>query len=124
VIDHVSPTMEVEKPWGKFEQYTHNMLSTVKVITVEPGGSLSLQYHHCRDELWVVLDEGAKIQLGDTVIRPQGGERIFIPRTTVHRLSATGDRPVRILEISFGEFDENDIVRLEDVYGRLCKAMF
>jgi mannose-6-phosphate isomerase len=118
VIDHVSPTMEVEKPWGKFEQYTHNMLSTVKVITVEPGGSLSLQYHHWRDELWVVLDEGAEIQLGDTVIRPQGGERIFIPRTTVHRLSAAGDRPVRILEISFGEFDENDIVRLEDVYGR------
>jgi mannose-6-phosphate isomerase len=118
VIDHVSPTMEVEKPWGKFEQYTHNMLSTVKVITVEPGGSLSLQYHHWRDELWVMLDEGAEIQLGDTVIRPQGGERIFIPRTTVHRLSAAGDRPVRILEISFGAFDENDIVRLEDVYGR------
>jgi mannose-6-phosphate isomerase len=118
VIDHASPTIEVEKPWGKFEQYTHNLLSTVKVITVDSGGSLSLQYHHWRDELWVVLDEGAEIQLGDTVIRPQGGERIFIPRTTVHRLSAAGDRPVRILEISFGEFDENDIVRLEDVYGR------
>ena len=118
MIDHVSPTIEVEKPWGKFEQYTHNMLSTVKVITVEPGGSLSLQYHHRRDELWVVLDEGAEIQLGDTFIRPQGGERIFIPRTTEHRLSAAGDRAVRILEISFGEFDENDIVRLEDVYGR------
>jgi mannose-1-phosphate guanylyltransferase/mannose-6-phosphate isomerase len=58
-------------------------------------------------------------------MRPQAGERIFIPRTTVHRLSAPGDRPVtRILEISFGEFDENDIVCLEDVYGRLCKAIF
>ncbi len=118
MIDYVPPTIEVEKPWGKFEQYTHNMLSTVKVITVEPGGSLSLQYHHWRDELWVVLDEGAEIKLGDTVIRPQVGERVFIPRTTVHRLSAAGDRSVRILEISFGEFDENDIVRLEDVYGR------
>jgi mannose-6-phosphate isomerase len=118
MIDHVSPTIEVEKPWGKFEQYTHNMLSTVKVITVEPGGSLSLQYHHGRDELWVVLDEGVEIQLGDTVIRPQAGERIFIPRTAVHRLSAADDRVVRILEISFGEFDEDDIVRLEDVYGR------
>jgi mannose-6-phosphate isomerase len=118
VINHVPPTIEVEKPWGRFEQYTHNALSTVKVITVEPGGSLSLQYHHRRDELWVVLDEGAEIELGDTVIRPQVGERILIPRTTVHRLSAAGDGPVRILEISFGEFDENDIVRLEDVYGR------
>src|SRR5918994_7619370 len=114
--------MEVEKPWGKFEQYTHNMLSTVKVITVDPGSSLSLQYHHWRDELWVVLDDGAEIQLGDTFFRPRGGERIFIPRTTVHRLSAVDDRPVRILEISFGKFDEDDIVRLDDVYGRPYKT--
>lgn len=119
MIDYVPPIIEMEKPWGKFEQYTHNTLSSVKVITVEPGGSLSLQYHHWRDELWVVLDAGAQIELGDTVIRPQVGEKVFIPRTTVHRLSTAGDRLVRILEVSFGKFDENDIVRLEDVYGRV-----
>jgi mannose-6-phosphate isomerase len=119
MIDHVAPTTtEVEKPWGKFEQYTHNMLSTVKVITVQPGGALSLQYHHRRDELWVVLDDGAQIELGDRVIQPQVGDKVFIPRTTAHRLSTTGDSLVRILEVSFGEFDEDDIVRLEDVYGR------
>ena len=118
MIDDVPPTIEVEKPWGKFEQYTHNMLSTVKVITVRPDGALSLQYHHWRDELWVVLDAGARIELGDNVIWPQVGDRVFIPRTTAHRLSATGDEPVRILEVSFGEFDEGDIVRLEDIYGR------
>jgi mannose-1-phosphate guanylyltransferase/mannose-6-phosphate isomerase len=118
MIDHTQQTRVVEKPWGKFEQYTQNMLSTVKVITVQPGGALSLQYHHLRDELWVVLDAGAKIELGHRVIQPQIGDRIFIPRMTTHRLSATGDRPVRILEISFGEFEENDIVRLEDIYGR------
>jgi mannose-6-phosphate isomerase len=119
MIDHVPPTIEADKPWGRFEQYTHNMLSTVKVITVEPGGVLSLQYHHRRDELWVVLDAGARFELGDTVFQPEVGERVFIPRGTAHRLSAVGDRPVRILEISFGEFDEDDIVRLEDVYGRV-----
>jgi mannose-6-phosphate isomerase len=116
--DHIPSIVEVEKPWGKFEQYTHNMLSTVKVITVQPGGALSLQYHHSRDELWVVLDAGARIEVGNHVIQPQVGERVFIPRTTAHRLSAAGDRPVRILEVSFGEFDEDDIIRLEDVYGR------
>jgi mannose-6-phosphate isomerase len=79
VIDHASPTIEVEKPWGKFEQYTHNMLSTVKVITVDPGGSLSLHYHHWRDELWIVLDDGAEIQLGDTFLRPQGGKGSLSP---------------------------------------------
>ncbi len=119
MIDYVPPTIEMQKPWGKFEQYTHNTLSTVKVITVEPGSSLSLQYHNWRDELWVVLDAGAEIQLGDTVIRPQVGEKVFIPRSMVHRLSTAGDRSVRILEVSFGEFDENDIVRLEDLYGRV-----
>jgi mannose-1-phosphate guanylyltransferase/mannose-6-phosphate isomerase len=120
VIDHIPPTIEVEKPWGRFEQYTHNALSTVKVITVEPGGALSLQYHHRRDELWVVLDDAdARIELGEEVIQPQEGEKIFIPRETAHRLTATGDRTVRILEVSTGEFDEDDIVRLEDVYGRV-----
>lgn len=94
------------------------MLSTVKVITVRPGGALSLQYQHWRDELWVVLDAGARIEVGDTVVEPRVGERIFIPRTTTHRLSVSGDRKVRILEISFGEFGEEDIMRLDDVYGR------
>jgi mannose-6-phosphate isomerase len=93
------------------------MLSTVKVITVQPRGTLSLQYHHLRDELWVVLDAGAKIELGLRVIQPQIGDRIFIPRMATHRLSV-GGFTVRILEISFGEFEENDIVRLGDAYGR------
>jgi mannose-6-phosphate isomerase len=118
VLDHAPSTVAVEKPWGRFEQYTHNMLSTVKVITVQPGGALSLQYHHRRDELWVVLDPGVRIELDGRVIHPEPEEKLFIPRQTVHRLSSTGDKPVRILEISFGEFDEDDIVRLEDVYGR------
>ena len=118
MIDHAPQPTVVEKPWGKFEQYTHNVLSTVKVITVQPGGTLSLQYHHSRDELWVVLDDGAQIELGDEIIRPDAGERVFIPRQTAHRLSGIGDGSVRILEVSFGEFDENDIVRLEDIYGR------
>jgi mannose-6-phosphate isomerase len=119
MIEHVPQTIEVEKPWGTFEQYTHNMLSTVKVITVQPGGTLSLQYHHRRDELWVVLDPGAQVEVGDTLLRPQRGEKIFILWETPHRLSAIGEGPVRVLEISFGEFDEEDIVRLEDVYGRV-----
>lgn len=118
MIDRIPPALEVEKPWGRFEQYTHNILSTVKIITVQRDGALSLQYHHRRDELWVVLDDGARIELGDTVLHPRAGDKVFIPRTTRHRLSAVGHGTVRILEVSFGEFDEDDIVRLEDVYGR------
>jgi mannose-6-phosphate isomerase len=118
-LDHRPPSVKVEKPWGRFEQYTHNLPCTVKIITVVPGGTLSRQYHHRRDELWVVLDPGARVELDGKILHPEPEEKLYIPRETVHRLSAAGDRTVRILEISFGEFDENDIVRLEDVYGRV-----
>ena len=120
-LDHRPPSIKVDKPWGRFEQYTHNLPCTVKIITVAPGGKLSSQYHHHRDELWVALDEGARVQLGEDVLEPEVGEKLFIPRGTVHRLSAAGEREVRILEISFGEFDEEDIVRLDDVYGRVAQ---
>jgi mannose-6-phosphate isomerase len=120
-LDHRPPSIKVDKPWGRFEQYTHNLTSTVKIITVAPGGKLSSQYHHQRDELWVVLDKGVRVQLGEDVLEPEVGEKVFIPRGTVHRLSTSGEREVRILEISFGEFDEEDIVRLDDVYGRVAQ---
>ncbi len=82
------------------------------------GGTLSRQYHHHRDELWVVLDPGARVEMEDKVIYPEPGEKLYIPHGTVHRLSAGREGPVRVLEVSFGEFDEDDIVRLKDVYGR------
>ncbi|MDQ4128172.1 MAG: cupin domain-containing protein, partial [Actinomycetota bacterium] len=61
----------------------------------------------------------ARVELDGETLSPEPGEKLYIPRGTVHRLSTEGEEPVRILEISFGEFDEGDIVRLEDVYGRL-----
>ncbi len=119
MIQHIRSTVKVEKPWGRFEQYTHNLPCTVKIITVSAGGTLSRQYHHKRDELWVVLDEGARVELDEEVLHPEVEEKLFIPRGVVHRLSSVGEGAVRILEISFGEFDEEDIVRLEDLYGRV-----
>ena len=112
----------MEKPWGYFEQYAQNLSCTVKIITVEPGGTLSRQYHHHRDELWVILDAGAEIELGEEVLRPLPSEELFIPRGTTHRLSCVGSSPTRILEVSFGAFDEEDIVRIEDAYGRAGPA--
>ena len=118
MIDQTPSTVTVEKPWGKFEQYTHNAPSTVKVITVRPGGARSLQYHDGRDELWVAMDPAARVEVGNRVLYPELGDAVFVPRRTAHRLSAAGDDPVRVLEISFGGFDEGDIIRLDDVYGR------
>ncbi len=117
-MDHGPPSVRVERPWGKFEQYTHNLPCTVKIITVVPGGTLSRQYHNKRDELWVILDPGARVELDGAVLHPEVEEKLFIPRETVHRLSSAGEAEVRVLEISFGHFDEDDIIRLDDVYGR------
>ena len=105
------------RPWGNFVQYVHNEQCTVKIITVNPDHILSKQAHKNRDELWVVLDEGLRVELDDKVIDPKPGDEIIVKRTTKHRLSSLGKK-ARILEISLGDFDEDDIERFEDVYGR------
>ena len=109
VVDH--------RPWGNFRQYTLNEPSTVKIITVTAGESLSLQRHEHRDELWVVLDDGLLIEVNDTTTEASAGDEFFVPRGAVHRVSG-GSTGGRFLEVAFGRFDEQDIERLEDRYGR------
>lgn len=106
-----------DRPWGGFVRYTHGEPSTVKILTVAPNQSLSLQYHRGRDEFWRVISGSGFARIGAEHIPLVPGAEHFIPRTTEHRLEA-GAEPVVVLEISFGEFDESDIVRLEDSYGR------
>jgi mannose-1-phosphate guanylyltransferase/mannose-6-phosphate isomerase len=105
-----------ERPWGRFVQYTSNQVSTVKILYVKANGVLSKQKHKMRDELWVMLDDGMKVEIDGKVLFPKKGEDMFIPRNTLHRLSSK--KGGRVLEIAFGKFDENDIERAEDVYGR------
>ena len=109
VVDH--------RPWGNFRQYTLNEPSTVKIITVTAGESLSLQRHEHRDELWVVLDDGLLIEVDGTTTEASAGDEFFVPRGSVHRV-AGGTAGGRFLEVAFGRFDEQDIERLEDRYGR------
>jgi mannose-1-phosphate guanylyltransferase/mannose-6-phosphate isomerase len=113
-------TVHVEKPRGFFDQYALNTVCTVKILTCRPGEKLSLQKHAHRDELWVALDGGAIVELGGQAIHPQKGQEIWLPKGSVHRLacSASAPEPARVLEISLGHFDENDIERIEDSYGR------
>ena len=105
------------RPWGEFVEFTKNIPSTVKIITVQPGQALSLQFHHQRDEFWRVLSGDGFIQIGDNRLPAAAGGEFFAPRETKHRMEG-GNEPLIILEISFGAFDENDIVRVEDRYGR------
>lgn len=109
------------RPWGKFRSFPHRSAGSIKIITVDPGEILSLQYHKNRSEFWVVLDRGLEVTVGDKVWHPEKNEEIFIPAQTPHRMKGAGDSPTRILEIWIGDSDESDIVRLEDKYGRLSK---
>lgn len=106
---------EEERPWGKFEQYTHNDVSTVKILTLKKDEMLSLQSHEKRDELWVVIEGDVKIVIDDKTYETKPGDRFEIKRGQKHRIIGPG----RVLEVSFGEFDENDEIRYEDKYGRL-----
>lgn len=105
------------RPWGKFIQYAFNEKCTVKIIIVKKGEELSLQSHEKRRELWVAIDGGLKVELDGEIFFLKKGDFIFIDPQSKHRLSApykTG----RILEVSFGEFNEKDEIRYEDKYGR------
>jgi mannose-6-phosphate isomerase-like protein (cupin superfamily) len=110
--------VEELRPWGKFRRFPHEGASSIKIITVVPGGRLSLQYHDGRDEFWVVLDPGLEITAGDRVWVAAADEEIFIPRRSPHRVRNVGAAPARVMEIWIGASSESDIVRLSDDYDR------
>jgi mannose-6-phosphate isomerase len=106
------------RPWGRFEQYTLNEPTTVKVITVEPGHRLSLQRHTSRDEWWTVLDGELVLQVGEERRKAFRGDRVWIPRGQLHRMHNVSEHEASLLEVAFGDFDEDDIERVEDDYSR------
>jgi mannose-6-phosphate isomerase len=111
-------TLHSQRPWGQFEQYTLNERTTVKVITVEPGARLSKQRHALRAERWQVLDGPVDVEVDERRWTATHGEVVWVPQGSVHRMGNSGASPVRILEIGYGVFDENDIERLQDDYQR------
>lgn len=109
-----------KRPWGKFEQFTNNEHSTVKIIEIERGKRLSLQSHQHREEWWIALDEGIVIEIDGSKRMLQKDEHAFVPKGSKHRLSCvvSSSEKARVLEIAFGEFDEEDVVRYDDDWGR------
>ena len=108
----------VSRPWGTFKQYANNEDCTVSLMTILPGQRLSLQSHTGRAELWIVIDEGAVVQVGNDVREYHAGDEIWIPADEQHRLTCQGDKPIRVLEVAFGNWQQDDIERFEDDYVR------
>jgi len=107
----------IKRPWGEMEQFTLNKKTTVKILIIKPKQAPSVQYHHKRAEFWKILEGNCKVRKGKKIISAKPGDEFFLPKKTVHSVTALSKK-VKILEISTGFFDEKDIVRLEDKYGR------
>ncbi|MFB3739052.1 MAG: cupin domain-containing protein, partial [Candidatus Velamenicoccus archaeovorus] len=110
--------MIVDKPWGRVVTYALNQPASVRVITVEPDQETSIHHHQMRDEVWVVLDPGLTLQIGDRTVEPDAGEEFMVAAETEHRIANHGDVRGRVLEIAYGYTTEDDTQRLQDDYGR------
>jgi mannose-1-phosphate guanylyltransferase/mannose-6-phosphate isomerase len=110
---------KVHRPWGWYDSVDAGPRFQVKRIMVKPGASLSLQKHHHRAEHWIVVQGTAEVTCGDKKLILSENQSTYIPLGEVHRLANPGKVPLEIIEVQSGSYlGEDDIVRLEDHYGR------
>ena len=109
----------IYRPWGYYQDVDIAPRYRVKRIVVKPGTKLSLQKHFHRSEHWVVVKGTAEITLGNDVRSVHENESVYIPIGSIHRLANPGKIPLELIEVQVGSYlGEDDIVRLDDVYGR------
>ena len=110
---------QVFRPWGSYDSVDSGSNYQVKRITVNPGGRLSLQRHKYRAEHWVVVDGTANVHVDGADHVLHANDSIYIPLGAVHCLANESDAPIHLVEVQSGSYlGEDDIERLEDIYGR------
>ena len=113
---------KVSRPWGWYDCIDQGERFQVKRIAVKPGASLSLQKHHHRAEHWIVVKGTAEVTCGTNTFLLTENQSTFIPIGETHRLKNPGKTPLEMIEVQSGSYlGEDDIVRLEDSYGRLSE---
>jgi len=118
-VAQVATHRRVARPWGWYDSIEAGERFQVKRICVRPGASLSLQFHRHRAEHWVVVSGVAEVTCGDQTFTLLENQSTYIPVGQRHRLKNVGDSDLDLIEIQSGSYlGEDDIVRLEDVYGR------
>ena len=111
----------VHRPWGSYTVLEDADDCKVKRLTVKPGHVLSLQLHHRRSEHWTVVEGTAKVRVGEEEFLLERNQSTYIPMNTVHRLENPTDTDIHLIEVQCGDyFGEDDIVRLEERYGRVA----
>lgn len=111
----------IEKPWGCFvtSKDVSGIIYKVKKLIIYPGQMLSLQKHEFRDEIWNIIQGKCEIQIDDLICVGQSNDTFFIKRNSIHRIANFCEENVIIIEIQLGtDLRENDIIRIEDIYGR------
>ena len=112
----------VYRPWGNFDSVDEGERFKVKRITVKPGARLSRQMHHHRAEHWVVVSGTARVYRNEDIFDLHENESVFIPQGATHYLENPGVLPLEIIEVQSGSYlGEDDIVRFDDLYGRIEK---
>jgi mannose-1-phosphate guanylyltransferase/mannose-6-phosphate isomerase len=110
----------VVRPWGTYTVLEEGVGFKIKRISVKPGASLSLQMHHHRSEHWVVVSGKAEVVNGEQTIVLEANHSTYIPAGNKHRLTNVGDTELSLIEVQCGTYlGEDDIVRFEDIYGRI-----
>jgi mannose-1-phosphate guanylyltransferase/mannose-6-phosphate isomerase len=116
VIEHIT----TYRPWGSYTILEEGERYKIKRVVVNPGGRLSLQKHFHRSEHWVVVKGTAMVMIGDREKFIHENESAYVPKSTLHRLENPGKVPLELIEVQNGEYvGEDDIVRIDDVYGRV-----
>lgn len=111
---------KVFRPWGYYDSIDYGERFQVKRLMVKPGAKLSVQMHHHRAEHWVVVSGTAEVRNGDNIMMLNENESTYIPIGVTHSLANPGTLPLEIIEVQSGSYlGEDDIVRFEDVYGRM-----
>jgi len=112
--------LKVFRPWGSYESVINMDNFQVKHIVVKPGGTLSLQLHHHRSEHWIVVKGIAEVVCGEKSYQVHENQSTYIPKETKHRLVNLQTTPLHLIEVQVGDYlGEDDIVRYDDVYGRV-----
>ena len=108
------------RPWGRYTNLFEGKDFLIKELFVKPKGILSLQKHHHRAEHWLVTQGNPKITLNKDSFVKKPNDHIFVPLEAIHRIQNLGKKPVKIFEAQVGSIlKETDIVRFQDVYGRV-----
>ena len=119
IKDLIKMNYKEKRPWGSFENLLDRDYCKVKEIVIRPGQAPSYQYHYKRSEVWVVVQGSGELKLDDKVTYVGVGQIIHVPVEVKHQIKNIGDSDLVFIEVQLGEyFGEDDIVRLEDKYGR------